>query len=344
MKQAVMIAPGRIEINEIEEPRPGPGEALLRVQRIGVCGSDIHVFHGKHPFTNYPVVQGHEYSASIESVGEGVSDFHHGMKVTSLPQIVCGNCLPCQRGDYHICDNLKVEGFQAPGCAQELWLVPMHKIVPLPDTFSFDEGVFVEPLAVAVHAIKKIVSVKNKNVVVLGAGTIGNLMAQTAQAEGGNVLVTEISEYRLAIARQCDLENTVNPQFESLSNASKRVFGQEGFEVAFECVGIEVTIRDAIENIDKGGIVVVVGVFGEQPRINLGYVQDRELQLIGSLMYKREDYERAVYLIQQGMIVIQPLISKHFPLEEYLEAYEYIDKQGDKSMKIIIDVTESKFN
>jgi 2-desacetyl-2-hydroxyethyl bacteriochlorophyllide A dehydrogenase len=344
MKQAVMIAPGRIEINEIEEPRPGPGEALLRVQRIGVCGSDIHVFHGKHPFTNYPVVQGHEYSASIEAVGEGVSNLRPGMKVTSLPQIACGECAPCQRGDYHICDNLKVEGFQAPGCAQELWVVPVHKIVPLPSTFSFDEGAFVEPLAVAVHALKKITSVQNKNILVLGAGTIGNLVAQTAQAEGGNVLVTDISEYRLAIAKQCGLENTFNPQVESLSNASKRFFGQEGFEIAFECVGKEVTICDAIENIGKGGIVVVVGVFGEQPPINLGYIQDHELQLIGSLMYKREDYERAVYLLQQGMIVIQPLISKHFPLEEYLKAYEYIGKQGYKSMKIIIDVTENKFN
>jgi L-iditol 2-dehydrogenase len=332
VKQAILIAPGRISINEIEEPRPGPGEVLVRVQRIGVCGSDIHVFHGKHPFTNYPVVQGHEYSASIESVGEDVSNLHHGMKVTSLPQIVCGNCLPCQRGDYHICDNLKVEGFQAPGCAQELWVVPVHKIVPLPGTFSFDEGAFVEPLAVAVHALKKVTSVQNKNILVLGAGTIGNLVAQTAQAEGGNVLITDISEYRLEIARFCGLENTLNPHVETLSHAVER------FDVAFECVGIKATIRDAIENIGKGGTIVVVGVFGEQPQINLAYVQDHELHLIGSLMYKRQDYEHAIKLIQQRKIMIEALISKHFSLEEYLDAYKFIAEQGDKTMKVIIDI------
>jgi L-iditol 2-dehydrogenase len=115
MKQAVMTEPGKIEIRDIQVPAPGPGEVLLRIQRIGVCGSDVHVYHGKHPYTGYPVVQGHEYSATLEGLGEGVTGLQTGAKVTSLPQIVCGECGPCLRGDYHICDQLKVEGFQAPG-------------------------------------------------------------------------------------------------------------------------------------------------------------------------------------------------------------------------------------
>lgn len=153
MKQAVMTTPGEILIHEIEAPSPGPGEVLLRIQRIGVCGSDVHVYHGLHPYTSYPVVQGHEYSASIEALGPGVQGLEPGMKVTSTPQIVCGVCGPCQRGDYHICDDLKVEGFQAPGCAQELWVTTAEKIVPLPDIFSFEQGALVEPVSVAVHAV-----------------------------------------------------------------------------------------------------------------------------------------------------------------------------------------------
>ncbi len=117
MKQATMVHPGEIEIHDVPAPTPGPGEVLLRVQRIGVCGSDIHVYHGKHPLTGYPVVQGHEFSAVLEAVGLGVTGFKVGSKVTSMPQIVCGECAPCRRGDYHICDKLKVQGFQAPGCA-----------------------------------------------------------------------------------------------------------------------------------------------------------------------------------------------------------------------------------
>ena len=118
---------------------------LLRIQRIGVCGSDIHVFHGKHPYTSYPVVQGHEFSALVEAVGPGVAGIAPGDKVTAMPQVVCGRCPPCRRGDYHICDRLKVQGFQAPGCAQELWVTAADKIVPLPDGFSFEQGALVEP-------------------------------------------------------------------------------------------------------------------------------------------------------------------------------------------------------
>src|SRR5512140_885754 len=121
MKQAIMVEPGRIEIRDIPVSQPGPRQVLLRIHRIGICGSDIHVYHGKHPYTSYPVVQGHEFSATVEALGPGVTGFGVGAKVTSMPQVVCGVCAPCRRGDYNICDKLKVEGFQAPGCAQELW-------------------------------------------------------------------------------------------------------------------------------------------------------------------------------------------------------------------------------
>ncbi len=202
MKQAVMTAPGEIKVHEIEVPEPGENEVLLEIQRIGVCGSDVHVFHGMHPYTSYPVVQGHEYSAILAAVGEGVQGLTPGMKVTSMPQIVCGKCAPCLRGDYHICDFLKVQGFQAPGCAQEFWVTDAKTIVPLPDEFSFEQGALVEPVSVAVHSTSRAGDVKGRNVAVLGAGPIGNLVAQVAQAFGARVLITDLSDYRLEIAKQ----------------------------------------------------------------------------------------------------------------------------------------------
>lgn len=117
-----------------------------------------------------------------------------------------------------------------------------------------------------------------------------------------------------------------------------RVFGDKGFEIGFECVGIEQTMQDAIENIQKGGTIIVMGVFAEHPRVNLGFVQDRELKLIGTLMYKYEDYLEAVDLINSGKIVTRPLYSKHYPFTDYEEAYRYIDKQRDKVMKVFIDL------
>jgi L-iditol 2-dehydrogenase len=361
MKRATMTAPGQIEISEAPVPSPGPGEALLRIQRIGVCGSDIHVFHGKHPYTSYPVVQGHEFSAVIEAVGAGVQSVKRGDKVTALPQLVCGECPPCLRGDEHICDVLKVQGFQAPGCAQQLWVTAADKIVKLPDSFSFEQGALVEPISVAVHALTRALkisgsgapqtalsspgasaptrAVEGRRVVVLGAGPIGNLVAQAARASGAaQILITDLSEHRLEIARRCGLPNTSNPSLESLKVASRRVFGDQGFDLAFECVGVEATLTAATENLAKGGTLVVVGVFGERPRMDLGLVQDRELKVLGTLMYQRPDYEQAVAWIASGDIVTEPLMSEHFPIDRYLDAYRHLDEKRDQTMKVFIDV------
>jgi L-iditol 2-dehydrogenase len=338
MKQAVMTQPGRIELRDINAPTPGPGEVLLRIQRIGVCGSDVHVYHGKHPYTKYPVVQGHEYSATVEAVGVGVARLARGMKVTSMPQVVCGECAPCRRGDYHICDRLRVEGFQAPGCAQELWVTDASKVVVLPERFSFEQGAMVEPVSVAVHATSRAGDLAGRHVAVLGAGPIGNLVAQVARSEGAKVLITDLSAYRLEVAQQCGLAGTSNASEESLAQASERVFGRDGFNVAFECVGVEPTITAAVSTIQKGGTLVIVGVFGEKPRIDMGLVQDRELNIHGTLMYKAEDYRRAVELIATGGVITEPLMSRHFPFDAYLEAYRFIDQQGDRAMKVFIDV------
>jgi len=338
MRRAIMISPGHIKFKEAEKPLPGKEEVLLRIKKIGICGSDVHVWHGKHPYTSYPVIQGHEFSATVEEVGKAVKNINIGAKVTATPQIVCGECGPCKRGDYNICNELKVEGFQAPGVAQDFFVTDSKKVVVLPEAFSFEQGAMVEPASVAVHAVDKAGDVKNKNIIVFGAGTIGNLVGQVLKAKGAKVLITDLSDYRLDIANKCGLKNTSNAKKEKFIDAIKRIFGEEEFSIAFECVGVEQTISNAIENIQKGGKIVVVGVFSEDPRVNLGFVQDRELKLFGTLMYKYEDYEKSVSLIENGLININPLITEHFKFEDYEKAYHYIDKQGHKVMKVIIDL------
>ena len=338
MKQATMTAPGQIEIRQAPVPSPGPGQVLLKIQRIGVCGSDIHVYHGKHPYTSYPVVQGHEFSALVAAIGPGVQNITVGDKVTAMPQIVCGRCGPCLRGDEHICDALRVQGFQAPGCAQELWVTAADKIVKLPDAFSFEQGALVEPVSVAVHAIARAGQLQGRRAVVLGAGPIGNLVAQAARAAGASVLITDLSEHRLEIARRCGLPATSNPAVEDLAQASRRVFGEQGFDLAFECVGVEATLDAAVANLAKGGRLIVVGVFGDKPRVDLGLVQDRELSIAGTLMYQRPDYEQAVAWIASGDIVTEPLMSEHFALDQYMDAYRFIDREREQTMKVFIDV------
>jgi L-iditol 2-dehydrogenase len=338
MRQATMKAPGVIEFNEAPPPPVGAGQVRLRVRRIGVCGSDVHVYHGKHPFTPYPVVQGHEFSALVEAVGDGVTTVKIGDHVTATPQEVCGACRPCLRGDYHICDTLKVRGFQAPGCAQDLFVTEAAKVVPLPPTFTLEQGALVEPVAVGVHCVKRAGDVSGRNVAVLGAGPIGNLLAQVAQAQGARTLVTDISDFRLDVARRCGLASTSNARQEDLATASGRVFGKAGFDIAFECAGVEETINAAIGSIQKGGTIVLVGVYGERPKLDVGLVQDRELNLVGTLMYKYEDFTRAVELMAAGRVATGPLDSNHFAFEHYPGAYRFIDDAGDRSMKVFIDL------
>ena len=267
-----------------------------------------------------------------------MSGLRVGSKVTSLPQIVCGTCAPCRRGDEHICDSLKVQGFQAPGCAQELWTTAASKVVELPDSFTFDEGALVEPLSVAIHAVARAGKLAGRNVAVVGGGPIGNLVAQVAKSEGARVLLTDLSALRLDLANQCGIDLTSNAGTEKLTDASRRAFGPAGFDVAFECVGVEPTITAAVESIQKGGTLVVVGVFGERPRVDLGLVQDRELNLRGTLMYQRRDYLRAVELIATRKVSVAPLMSAHFPLQDYPRAYDYLDAARDRAMKVFIDV------
>lgn len=150
MLQQVMTAPGVIAFREVPTPKPQPGEVLVKIQKIGVCGSDIHVYHGEHPFTQYPITQGHEVSGEIAALGEGVAGFALGQKVTIQPQVVCGKCWPCRHGKYNLCEELKVMGFQTTGVASHYFAVDAKKVTPLPESMSLDEGAMIEPLAVAV--------------------------------------------------------------------------------------------------------------------------------------------------------------------------------------------------
>ncbi|MFC2117066.1 zinc-binding dehydrogenase [Bacteroidota bacterium] len=340
MRQAVLTQPGVIEFFEVDQPgNLKEDEILLKIQKIGVCGTDIHVYHGKHPFVSYPLIQGHEFSAIVEAVGNCVTKVRPGDRATARPQIVCGICAQCLKGDYNICDKLKVQGFQAAGVAQDYFITNEERIVLFPESMTFDQGALIEPAAVGAHSTLKAKEIKNKNIVVLGAGTIGNFVSQFAQARGARkVLICDISDFRISVAKECGIEYASNPLRESLAKAYSRVFGEEGFDIAFEAVGVEETMDAAIQNINKGGEIIVLGVFGERPRIDMSVLGDRELKLTGSLMYKHDDYEEAVNYISSGKIKTGPLVTKHVPFSRYDEAYKFIQKQGDKTMKVMINL------
>lgn len=339
MLRQVMTAPGAIIFEEVERPKPKPGEVLVKIINIGICGSDIHVYHGKHPFTSYPVTQGHEVSGEIAELGGDVSGLRVGQKVTIQPQVVCGRCYPCRHGKYNLCEELKVMGFQTTGTASEFFAVDAAKVTALPDEVGFVAGAMIEPLAVAVHAIRQAGDVKGKKVVVLGAGPIGNLVAQTAKAMGAaDVMITDISDWRLQKAKECGIGITVNTKVEDLGEAIATHFEPDKADIIYDCAGNNVTMGQAIKYARKGSVIILVAVFAGMAEVDLAVANDHELCINSTMMYRNEDYIGAILLVQQKKISLEPLVTKHFAFADYKKAYEFIDANQETTMKVMIDV------
>lgn len=339
MLQQVMTAPHEITFREVETPKAAPGQAVLRIRRIGICGSDIHVYHGTHPFTAYPVTQGHEVSGEVVQIGEGVEGLTLGQKVTIEPQVVCGKCHPCRHGKYNLCEELKVMGFQTTGTASEYFAVDAAKITPLPGDMDFDEGAMLEPLAVAVHAVRRMGDVSGMNVAVLGAGPIGNLVAQVAKGEGAaKVMITDVSDIRLEKARECGVDFAVNTRNVNFGEAMVEHFGPDKADVIYDCAGNDITMGQAIRYARKGSTIILVAVYAGMANVDLAVLNDHELDLNTTMMYRHEDYVEAIRLVNEKKVSLYPLISKHFAFQDYLAAYEYIDNNRETTMKVIVDV------
>lgn len=340
MRQAILVEPKHIEFKEVAEPKAADltaHQVLVNIKRIGICGSEIHSYHGLHPATFYPVVQGHEYSGVVMAVGSEVTVCKPGDHITARPQLVCGKCNPCKRGQYNVCEHLRVQAFQADGAAQDFFVVDDDRVAKLPEDMSLDYGAMIEPSAVGAHASNR-TDVKGKNVVVSGAGTIGNLIAQFCIARGAkNVLITDVSDLRLAKARECGIKHTLNITKKTLKEAAQELFGEEGYQVGFEVAGVEVSIRSLMETIEKGSDIVVVAVFAKDPALSMFYLGEHELRLIGSMMYRHEDYLTAIDYVSKGIVNLKPLVSNRFAFEEYDDAYKFIDTHCETSMKVLID-------
>ena len=261
------------------------------------------------------------------------------MKVTARPQLVCGKCGPCRKGQYNACTYLKVEGFQAPGAAQELFIVTEDRVAILPEHLTLEEGAMVEPSAVGAHATGRSRNLAGNNVVVSGAGTIGNLVAQFAKVRGAKkVLITDLSDFRLNLAEKCGIDGILNVSKTSFEEGIKNYFGDEGFQVGFEAAGNQSSLDVLMQFIEKGGEIILIGVYSKDPVVNMYFLGEHELDVYGSMMYRHDDYECAIDMIANRKINALPLHTCSFPFEKFHEAYEFIENQGDHTLKVMIDL------
>ena len=337
MLQYKLTAPYTFERAEAQKPRLRKGEVLLKIHSFGICGSDIQMYHGKHKYMTYPVVIGHEVSATVAETGEGVEGLKAGDKVTVEPQIVCGKCYPCSIGRFNVCESLKVMGVHADGFCREYAAVGASYLHRCPPDMNDELLSLIEPLAVGVGAVKRAGLGRKFNVVVVGAGTIGNCIAQAAKAMGAeSVLIADISAARLAFAGQCGIECCADISKVSLADAIKKTFGPRGADVIIDAAGTPASMREILGAARRSSVIVVTGNFKEPLTFEVPVIQRQEISIVGHMMYVREDFRDAIRFMESGAVNVGGLITQRFPASELKEAFEFIDAHPDQVMKAII--------
>ena len=316
---------------------PGPGEVQLSVSHCGICGTDLHIYHGAMDArVTMPLVMGHEMSASVQKIGAGVSDVAAGDKVVVMPLAPCRDCPACHAGHSHICHNLNFLGIDTQGAFQSYWTVPAYTLHKLPEHLSLKHGALVEPLAVAVHDVRLAGVKPGDQVVVLGGGPIGMLVALVAQHAGGSVLVSEINPYRVELARELGLD-AVNPNDTDLVKLVLQRTAGAGADIVFEVSGSQAGAAVMTELLRTRGLAVVVAIFAQKPELDLFRFFWRELRLQGVRVYESQDFAAAIELAGSGALPLDDLITDIRPLSALKSGFEDMDA-GGRIMKILLEL------
>lgn len=316
-------------------PAPKPGEALLRVRRVGICGSDLHIFQGHldHRVPRGNTI-GHEVLADVAQVASG-SGFAEGDRVVVEPVLFCGACRACRMGATYLCYHLKVLGVDAPGGMQEFWAVPTDRLLKVPVSLSDDDAALIEPLAVATHDVTRAEVGQGDNVVVFGGGPIGCLIALVCRQRGARVKVVEINAFRIEMLKSLGLE-TIGPE-EDTERVVLDWTGGDGADVAFEVTGDPAIVGIITKVVRVWGTISIIAIHAEPVAINLYPMFGRELKMHGSRLYTRAAWEEAIRLMASGAIPVGPLVSRKIPLEGLQQGMEEA-LGGGPVMKVLVDL------
>jgi len=316
---------------------PGKGEVAIRTAYCGICGTDMHVYHGNMDArVGHNRIIGHEMSGIVDAVGEGVEGVSVGQKVVVRPLDHCGECPACQAGHQHVCHKLKFLGLDTDGAMQEVWTVPAHTAHILPDTLRLDHAALIEPVAVACHDVRLSELQKDEDVLVIGGGPIGMLCAMVARDAGGNVVISEVNAARLAIAEKLGFA-TVNPAEVDLQAAINERTGGKGADVVFEVSGTQPGVDAMTACAATRGRIVMVAIHAQKPQIDLFQFFWRELKLQGARVYEPVDYDKAIEIVASGGVDADVVITDVSPLADIQTAFEQLDS-SPTALKSLIKV------
>ncbi len=338
MKALLLSEYRRLELKDLATPQPGPGELLVGVAACGICGSDVHGYDGSSGRRIPPIVMGHEAAGLVASVGEGVSGFSEGDRVTFDSTVYCGRCSNCNRGEINLCDRREVLGvscgdYRRAGAFAEFVVVPARIIHRLPENLPYHEAALLEAVAVALHAVSLAPVAPDSTALVVGAGTIGLLLQQALRVAGcSRVFVADVDNTRLALSQKLGATATAS---ENVREKISQLTNGIGVDLAVEAVGKSESIGTAIDCVRKGGTVILVGNVTPQVTIPLQKVVSRQISLQGSCASAGE-YPRAIELVSSGRIQVAPLITAVAPLADGPQWFERLYAREPNLMKVVL--------
>lgn len=323
-------------VEPVPERQPGPGEVAVDVAFVGICGTDMHVFHGNMDArVGLNRIIGHEMSGVIGAIGPEVAGFSEGDRVVVRPLHPCDTCAACKRGLPHLCYNLKFLGLDTDGAMQRRWIVPAFTLHRLPDGVGLDVAAMVEPLAVAVHDVRRARLKPGETALVIGGGPIGMLIAMVARAEGANVVLSEINESRLAMAAEMGFQG-INPKNANVAETVIESTKGAGADVVFEVSGTQSGVDLMTEAVRARGRIVMVAIHAKKPQVDLFRFFWREIEMFGARVYEPDDYDRAIEMIAQGLSIAKLITDRH-PLAQVQAAFEALDGNSS-AMKSLIEI------
>lgn len=338
-RRVVVNALDDIAIETVPEALPAAGEARVRSTVVGICGSDLHAACGRHPFIDLPYRPGHEAVGVVDAVGEGVDESWLGTRVAVEPNLACGVCTQCRAGRYNICRDLLVLGCQTPGALADSFNVAIDRLVPLADELDDRHAILIEPLATPVHTVRRaaemVGDLRGRPVVVIGAGPIGLFVLLAARHAGARVVVADLLESKRARAQRLGAAGTFDPTAPDAVATALELLGGPA-AVVIDCVSRESSVAQAVDLVDKGGAVMIVGVAEGSTPVPLGLIQDRELALVGNLMYVRADFTAAIELLTAGAVPIDEIISAEFDFEHSAQAFAA--SADPENVKVLVTV------
>jgi threonine dehydrogenase-like Zn-dependent dehydrogenase len=339
VQQLVTKAPRSLGFRQVDEPTAAAGEALIDVEAVGICGSDIHLYTGDHPYSHFPNVQGHEFGGRIRALPEGYSGpFRLGQRVAVEPLLMCGHCLPCRRGRGNCCVNMRTYGAHIDGALSERIAVPVGLLYDA-DDLTPELAALVEPISIGVHAVARSGIGSADQAVVYGAGPIGQAILLAAADLGARLLVVDRLPARLALATELGAERTVDTGRESADDVIAEWTGGEGPVVVFEATGVPRVLEAAIGAVAPSGTVVVVGLSNEPVSIPMVTFTRKELTVVGS-RNNMGQFGRAADLVRRNRTQAERLISHRFAFADAPSAFELALNEPSTTEKVIIRVGE----